>query len=154
MGDMGFDGGGVDPSGMGGVDYAEMSGNSLGEGGFGDAGFEGFERPPDYYNEFGDPVYLGRTVPGAKGSRSSKMKKAMQAFSGGFGGMNGGQGSGQPNSLGSLNNNNGGQGTTPIQSQFYYDRPWNLPYTPPSTANQQFITGLFKGAASGVMGGM
>lgn len=86
-------------------------------------GMSNASRVPDFYDDAGQPLYLGEAAGGGAGSKKDMLKKFLDAISNsgssltGGGGGAGGGGGGQTAS---------GQGPMGA-NQFYVSQPWNIP---------------------------
>lgn len=116
------------------------------------SGFEmgGSQRVPDFYDDAGQPVYLGEA---AGGGGRDKLKKILKAAGGAMGNMGGGSGNAPGGAGGQVSMGGPGSGGG---NQFYVDRPWVIPDVSAEGADQvsqakyKALMSMFRGAAGGL----
>jgi hypothetical protein len=134
-------------SGMSEADYTSaLEGDSqyANMGGY-DGAQHSYDRPPDFYDENGDPMYMGRV---AGPSRRDKMMRAARQMMGGQGGGGDYSGGGADNSIGSYSPNEGVG-----KNQFFIERPWKIPDDHRDAVTKAWAK-FGTSAISGAMGGM
>ena len=129
-----FDSGGLGGTGISEQDYSSMMGG-------------GGEQIPAYFDDSGNPVYLGKMA-GPQANRHQRlMNAALSSFGGGGGG--GGYSAGMPTQSMETGSGLGGGG------QFFSARPWQIPNAHPEQVDKSYadLVNMFAKMAGGGMKG-
>jgi len=114
-------------------------------------GMSNAQRVPDFYDDAGQPVYMGEA---AGGGKKEMLKKILGAI-GNSGSAMGGSGGGGGGGVGGGGQSAPGQGPTGA-NQFFVSQPWNIPNVGASNPGQvqkaqmDAIMSIIKGASKGM----